>query len=127
MKKLFILFLSLAICSPVVLFSQVKKQAADPNKFTNGELKKIEKSKSLYQKNKFSKAISLISGVQQTHLLNEELWDLRVAYEYQNYQKAIYTDLLKAGKKTNFLIPPGFTAKLQLLAACMAATLYCEN
>ncbi|HET6991894.1 MAG TPA: hypothetical protein VFJ43_11250, partial [Bacteroidia bacterium] len=127
MKKFSILFISLAICLPIFSVAQVKKQAPDQDKFTSGELKKIEKSKSLYQKNKFSKAISMISGVQQTHLLNEELWTMRIAYEYENYQEAMYKDMLKAGKRTDFLIPPGLAAKIQLLAACEDATLYCEN
>lgn len=115
MKTLKALLLSFAMLHSLASFSQEKKQAADQNRFTKSELKKVEKSKALYNKNKFGKAIAMISTVQQTHLLNEELWSLRIAYEYQNYLLELFSGKFTSDKEE------------KLLSACRQATLYCEN
>lgn len=99
--------------------AQVVPQAADPNKFSSKELKKIEKSKALYQKGKYAKAIATIDAVQKTHLLNDELWMLRVEYEHTQYVASAYADAGKAFASENTAV-----YKNNFLLACSFATLY---
>jgi tetratricopeptide (TPR) repeat protein len=127
MKNRLSLFCAFALFFPSVIFAQLVKQAPDPEKFTNKELKKIEKSQQLYHKNKFEKAIALLKPIQETHLLNEQLWSLRVDYQYYNYLQQANNEEMNAGKHTNFFVEPGEAAKEELLVACSLATLYCKN
>lgn len=104
------------------LLAQPIPQASDPERFTPKELKQIEKSKKMYLKGKFDKAISLLKVPQSTHLLNSELWSLRVTYEYDRYQAQRAKDSQKG-----FNSAKGRSLLTEFLTACYLATLYCND
>lgn len=116
---------------PLSTYAQTVTQAPDPERFTSKELKMIEKSKAMYNKGNYEKALKLIAAPQSTHLLNCELWKLRVHYENARYMDHYQTDMINlyklmvSGKKTLSITYPVYEKKL--LNACFLATLYCKD
>ncbi len=102
--------------------------------FTVAETKAFEKSKSLFQKGKYDKAITTLNKVLYAHVHNEELWQHRVLFEKGRYEAAFEQDikyLIKQGSKSggtvdvNKLKSP--TYRDEMLFACYGATLYARN
>jgi tetratricopeptide (TPR) repeat protein len=116
---------------PVFTYAQTAQQAPDPERFSSKELKMVEKSKTMYNKDKYDKAISLIAAPQSTHLLNGELWKLRVIYENARYQQHYQQDMatilksLMSGKNKIVITYPVYETRL--LEACFYATLYSKD
>ncbi len=116
---------------PLWTYAQNIPQAPDPQRFTSKELKQIEKSKKMYNKGKYDKALQLLSGPQSTHLLNCELWTLRIYYASALYQQRYQEDMEKlgaqllAGKSKITISYPVYEKRM--LDACFLATLYCED
>jgi tetratricopeptide (TPR) repeat protein len=120
----------LLLLLPLWTYAQVP-QAPDPERFTSKELKAIEKSKTMYNKGNYEKALKLIAAPQSTHLLNCELWKLRVHYENARYQQHYQTDMINLYKSImsgNTKISISYPVYEQkLLDACFLATLYCKD
>jgi hypothetical protein len=95
-KKLVVLLAGLCIVAGVSAQS-----AAD--------VKKIEKSKEYFQKGKYEKAVSTIAKVQANPSYNydNDIWNLRVIYEYYRYKTQLSKDRLTlcAKHKAQKLIP----------------------
>ncbi|CAN5342464.1 hypothetical protein BH09BAC5_BH09BAC5_13780 [soil metagenome] len=102
--------------------------------YSASEVKTIEKSKSLYQKGKYDKAIATLKKVQNGHFYDNDLWELRCNYEYDRYEVQFINDitkLLKQIKKgsTNFdlskLKSTGY--RTEMIGSCSMATLVCPK
>src|ERR1041385_1764869 len=95
--------------------------------YTASEQKSIDKSKELYKKGKYDKAISIITKVQNNHFYDDDLWTLRCIYEYDRYDAQLLADLLsilKGSKKTTF---KSTEYNNELLISCYTATLVCSK
>lgn len=95
--------------------------------YTAKETKAIQKSKDLFNKGKYDKAVSTIKTVQNAHLYDDDLWNLRCVYEYQRYNVQLINDLimiLKGKSKTKFKSTEYYT---EMMVACYSATLLCEK
>lgn len=120
------LFTLIAFLMVVPAFSQA---------YTSAETKSIEKSKTFYKNEKYDKAVSTITKVQNAHPHDAELWQLRVQYEYTRYQVQYYEDILailkKAQKKgtveVDFNALKSSQYEMELVSACYLATLYAPN
>jgi tetratricopeptide (TPR) repeat protein len=106
-----------------------------PAQYSAEDSKKIEKSKEFYQKEKYDKAIDILSKVQENYYLDNELWQLRVIYEYQRYTTQYNADIQDLIKKANsprtykidFDKLPSSQYRKELLGSCIVATLFCEK
>lgn len=100
--------------------------------YTVAETKAFEKSKSLYNKGKYDKAIETLNKVLYAHVHDEQLWQHRVLYEKTRYDVAFQKDIQYIIKKAQK--PGGATIDVKKLAslkyrdemlfACYGATLY---
>lgn len=123
-KGLFTALIAFLVCTTA--FSQ---------NYTAAETKSIEKSKSLYNKGKYDKAVSTITKVQMPHMYDEELWNYRVLYENTRYQVQLSKDISaiikKAGKSGTVsldfdkLKSTGY--RQELFVACYMATNYADH
>ncbi|HTF05819.1 MAG TPA: tetratricopeptide repeat protein [Bacteroidia bacterium] len=103
--------------------------------YTAAETKSVEKSKVLYNKGKYDKAISTITKVQMAHIYDEELWTLRIIYENTRYNVQFSKDIAglikKAGKSgtvnVDFDKLKSTQYRGELLVACYMATNYANN
>ncbi len=102
--------------------------------YTSAELKSVEKAKAYYQKSKYDKAIATLKKVQNTHFYDNDLWDLRVSYEYDRYQFQLITDITNLLKKiskgsTNFDLSKlkSTEYRSELIGSCSTATLVCPK
>jgi tetratricopeptide (TPR) repeat protein len=103
--------------------------------YTSSEIKKVEKSKALYNKGKYSKAISAIKPVIDAHPFEDDLWKLRVIYEADRYNDQLNKDVMaiikKAGKggsgTINFNKLKSTEYSTEMLSACYLATLFCSK
>jgi tetratricopeptide (TPR) repeat protein len=103
--------------------------------YTVAETKAFEKSKSLYEKKKYDKAIETLNKVLFAHVHDEQLWQHRVLYEKTRYDAAFEQDLMYIVKKANK--PGGGTIDVnkltslkyrdEMLFACYGATLYAPH
>lgn len=103
--------------------------------YTVAETKAFEKSKSLYDKKKYDKAIETLNKVLFAHVHDEQLWQYRVLYEKTRYDQAWEKDLEYIIKKASN--PNGATIQLdkleslkyrdEMLFACYGATLYAPH
>lgn len=123
-KGLFIALVVFLIVSPAYAQS-----------YTAAETKLIEKSKTLYNKEKYDKAIATLNKVLFAHIHDEDLWGLRVIYENTRYKTQYSKDLTAIFKK----IGKGGTVTIdmdklksteyrsELLISCYMATLYADH
>jgi tetratricopeptide (TPR) repeat protein len=102
--------------------------------YTVAETKAFEKSKSLYEKKKFDKAISTLNKVLYAHVHDEQLWQYRVLYEKARYDEAWEKDLayiIKKANSSNGTIDANKLSSLrlhdELMFACYGATLYAPH
>ncbi len=124
LKGAFIALIAFLISAPA--FSQ---------NYTAAETKSIEKSKTLYNKGKYDKAVSTITKVQMGHIDDEELWNLRVIYENTRYRVQLSSDIAaiikKAGKGGNVNVDfdklKSTTYRGELIFACYMATLHADH
>jgi tetratricopeptide (TPR) repeat protein len=100
--------------------------------YTSAEAKSIQKSKDLYNKGKYDKAITTIKKVQNAHLYDDDLWQLRCIYEYDRYETQFLKDLIallnKAAKGNANINTDKMKSSeyySELLVACYSATLVC--
>lgn len=120
-KGLFIALIAFLMITPVIA-----------QNYTAAETKSIEKSKKLYNKGKYDKAIATIEKVQNAHIHDGDLWALRVQYEYQRYQVQYLEDILsilkKVGKKGTVEIDmsklKSTAYQVEMISSCYLATLY---
>lgn len=123
MRNTLLLFLTL------FLSTQIKAQ------YSADDTKKIEKSKELYNKRKYDKAISTIAKVQESYYFDNELWKLRVFYEYNRYQIQFSKDMQDLIKKINspktyvvdFAKLKSSKYRQEAISASIIATLFCEK
>lgn len=119
----------------LTLFAFLVVSVAFAQNYTAAETKSIEKSKTLYNKGKYDKAISTINKVLFAHIHDEDLWGLRVTYEYQRYEVQYSADISaivkKAGKKgtvtVDFSKLKSTTFRSEMIFACYMATLYADH
>lgn len=103
--------------------------------YTAAETKSIEKSKALYNKGKYDKAVSTITKVQMSHIYDEELWQFRILYENTRYTTQLSKDISaiikKAGKNgtvnVDFDKLKSTQYRSELLVACYMATNYADH
>jgi len=103
--------------------------------YTPAETKSIEKSKALYNKGKYDKAVSTITKVQMSHIYDEELWQFRILYENTRYTTQLSKDISaiikKAGKNgtvnVDFDKLKSTQYRSELLVACYMATNYADH
>lgn len=100
--------------------------------YSASDSKAIEKSKALFKKAKYDKAITTLAKVQPNYVFDNELWELRVIYEYIRYktqfQKDINTLVKKAGSgKTISVKFKSMEYRSQMLNQCKLATMLCER
>ena len=103
--------------------------------YTAAETKSVEKSKALYNKGKYDKAITTINKVLMAHIHDVELWNLRVVYENtrynEQYNKDISAIIKKMNSKGTVMVDFGKLKsteyKSELIVACYMATLYAEK
>lgn len=127
---------SFSVKGLVIAFAVFLSAAAlQAQNYTVAETKAFEKSKSLFEKKKFDKAIESLNKVLYAHVHDEQLWQYRVLYEKTRYDDAFEKDLMYIVKKASK--PGGATIdvnKLQSLKyrdelyfACYGATLYAPH
>lgn len=103
--------------------------------FTVAETKAFEKSKSLFQKGKYDKAITTLNKVLFAHVHDEELWQHRVLFEKTRYDVEFEKDIQYIVKQAS---KPGgasidvsklksLTYRDEMLFACYGATLYAPH
>lgn len=104
--------------------------------YTVAETKAFEKSKSLFEKKKYDKAIETLNKVLFAHVHDEQLWQHRVLFERARYEDAYANDLAFIVKKANknsgsAEIDLGDLKSLkyydEMLYACYGATLYAPH
>jgi tetratricopeptide (TPR) repeat protein len=103
--------------------------------FTVAETKAFEKSKSLFQKGKYDKAITTLNKVLYAHVHDAELWQHRVLFEKTRYDVEFEKDIQfivkqasKAGGATIDVSKlKSLTYRDEMLFACYGATLYAPN
>lgn len=102
--------------------------------YTSSEAKSIQKSKDLYNKGKYDKAISTVKKVQNAHLYDNDLWQLRCIYEYDRYETQLLKDIIAILNKAAKGATTFDTEKMksttyysEMIVACYSATLLCEK
>jgi tetratricopeptide (TPR) repeat protein len=123
-KGLIIALVAFLIAAPV--FAQ---------NYTAAETKSVEKSKALYNKGKYDKAIATINKVLMAHVHDETLWNLRVVYENTRYNEQYSKDISALVKKMNqkgtvtvdFDKLKSTEYRSELIFACYMATLYADH
>jgi len=98
------------------------------------EQKAIQKSKDLYQKKKYDKAVASIKKVIDAHPYDNDLWQLRTLYEYDRYQDQLMKDLMDLLTKLSKgqSIPANKKYKYEeyksdLQITCITASLLCDK
>lgn len=102
--------------------------------YSASEIKTIEKAKAYYNKGKYDKAIESIKKVQATHFYDNDLWELRCAYEYDRYQAQLVADITNILKKaakgsTQFDLDKlkSTQYRSEMVGACSMSTLICPK
>jgi tetratricopeptide (TPR) repeat protein len=102
--------------------------------YTSSEVKSIEKAKAYYAKSKYDKAIATLKKVQVNHFYDNDLWELRCAYEYDRYNDQLIKDFLAVLKKaskgsTNFDFSKLKSSEYrsEMISSCSMATLVCPK
>ncbi|HTL80311.1 MAG TPA: tetratricopeptide repeat protein [Bacteroidia bacterium] len=101
---------------------------------STADAKAVEKSKGLYAKGKYDKAISTLVAVQSKNVFNSDLWNFRIIYESDRYDAEytrLYNDIVKQYKagKTDIKVDDSKlnSYKVEMLFACVQATMYAED
>lgn len=102
--------------------------------YSASEVKSIEKARGYYDKGKYDKAISTLKKVQLAHFYDNDLWELRCAYEYDRYQFQLITDVTNILKKVekgsttfNFDKLKSTAYRSEMIGSCSTATLVCPK